>query len=380
MKTPTITILIITTVVLFTGAAVQGQNASPAVGGVLQTLPAKKDRAISLAFERAPAFQGFVRSVAGNKLVFRDPPGGPVNAFAPGSSSVSGSPETYYLRFTSGALEGRYFRVLSSTPDSVTVELPTGANLRTVKGWNAATKTGDVAKIVPYWTPASLLPAASASAPPPGFVATTAQATGSVLGVLANQADAKGAQDVLMLAVYRTADTGVDAGWYLLENGNVGSKRADSQPLAPGAFCEITTPGTAAQSIMQLGRVVDHKMILSAASTPTGRTRTYLAPEFPVPMTLSRLAMQGSSVFVVSDAAAQVKDAVYFPVSDQNTDAYKGYYFLKTGTGSWRSLGSNSVTEATAAILPPATPLALEKAIGPRAVTAGPINPPLVKK
>lgn len=137
------------------GAALAGWAATAAsdpVGFLAQNTPAQSDRHQSLVFHRPTAFEGTVQAVDGATITV-----------APGSDttwswtsnqwvqSLPDRPDSHFLLVVSGPAEGAWFTITANASRAVTLDL---------RGESASgLRVGDVIRIVPHWTLATIFPA-----------------------------------------------------------------------------------------------------------------------------------------------------------------------------------------------------------------------------
>ena len=130
------------------------------VGGFLTIdLLGNSDSYISHAFVRPAAAVTLVGSITANAITASDAPGWTPNQFVYTSGSQS---NTYYIRFTSGAAEGRIYPITANSANTITLNIGTGTL--------AAAQQGDAFSIEPYWTLGTAFPNGSGifTSPTPG--------------------------------------------------------------------------------------------------------------------------------------------------------------------------------------------------------------------
>ena len=132
-------------------AALLCQNAfcAPVFGSMSFACAPDGDSVVSFPVSRIPAASGVVESVDAGALtiVSKDALSGGENAFVYDSAA---NPDHYYLKFTSGALEGAWFDVSANTSQSVSVKIG-ASDISSVE-------KGDSFEIIPHWTLNSLFP------------------------------------------------------------------------------------------------------------------------------------------------------------------------------------------------------------------------------
>ena len=120
------------------GSAHAQSTATVPVGAIHLNVPAQSDAFLSAALARWAAYQGEVLSVTGATVTVTDAPAWDTGRFV----RVAGTqPNTYFLRFASGAKRGDYFTVSANGSDTLTLDL-NGDDL-------AAINAGDKVEIIP---------------------------------------------------------------------------------------------------------------------------------------------------------------------------------------------------------------------------------------
>jgi uncharacterized protein (TIGR02597 family) len=129
-------------------AALPAATSDP-VGAMTVTLTEGADNFIAIPFTSAPSYQGAVASLANTS--------GDVYALGLGSTVAGADADAwaglYYVRFTSGAADGKYFTILSSSTTALDID-SLGDDLSGVQA-------GDTFSVFEYYTLSSLLPPAT---------------------------------------------------------------------------------------------------------------------------------------------------------------------------------------------------------------------------
>lgn len=122
---------------------------TPVLGVFSGEIPANSEAYIGITTTRAPVFEGVVESVnaGSSKIVAGGEPAWSANQFV---FADGVQPEHYYLKITSGELEGAWFDISSNDAFSVTIEIGAGEIQKIAKG--------DSFQIIPHWTMATLFP------------------------------------------------------------------------------------------------------------------------------------------------------------------------------------------------------------------------------
>ena len=118
------------------------------IGGFLRIgLAGNSDSYVAHAFVRPAVAARLVGAVSGNVITVSDAPNWAVNQFVYAAGSQSNS---YYVRFTSGAMEGRVYPITANGANTLTLNLGSDS-LATVQ-------PNDVFSIEPYWTLGTTFP------------------------------------------------------------------------------------------------------------------------------------------------------------------------------------------------------------------------------
>lgn len=122
---------------------------TPVLGVFSGEIPANSEAYIGITTTRAPVFEGVVESVnaGSSKIVAGGEPAWSANQFV---FADGVQPEHYYLKITSGELEGAWFDISSNDAFSVAIEIGAGEIQKIAKG--------DSFQIIPHWTMATLFP------------------------------------------------------------------------------------------------------------------------------------------------------------------------------------------------------------------------------
>ena len=130
-------------------SAISANADSPVWGTYKVECPANSDTYIGITTTRAPVFTGKVQSVQSGttNIVAQGEPNWTANQFV----YVAGSQtDHYYLKFTSGELEGAWYDIKSNGAYSAEIEIGSGEL--------AKVKANDTFEIIPHWTLSTLFP------------------------------------------------------------------------------------------------------------------------------------------------------------------------------------------------------------------------------
>ncbi len=122
---------------------------SPVFGVYKIDCPADSDTYIGIPATRTPEFSGVVEGIqtANFKIVAKGEPQWTTNKFV---YSAGSQPNHYYLKFTSGALEGAWYDINSNDAYSLSIDIGPAEF--------AKISEGDSFQIIPHWTMCTLFP------------------------------------------------------------------------------------------------------------------------------------------------------------------------------------------------------------------------------
>lgn len=249
---------------------------SDPAGFVTVSVQANSDAVLAVPLYRTAAFKGVIQSISGNTItVAGTSPGWSTDQFV---QSLPGQTNTYGLSLATGVKEGMFAKVTGNTANTVTVQFGTGDDFTGVKSEAVdGAGNGDHIDILPYWTPASLLP----STLPAGVLFFGFNNTPAGLNLASVQ-------------VYGHVGGGV---W---ENQDDFSD-ASHEPLQFGQAYVLRNTSASAQSISFVGSVPmsKHRFRLAtlAANTAQDIRFGYLSP---IPETLAAAGLAGAGSPAVS--------------------------------------------------------------------------------
>lgn len=134
---------------LLASVAVYGAAASTPIFGTYKVeCPADSDTYIGISATRSPEFTGTVQSVIASsfKVVANGEPNWQVNKFVFSDTQAN----HYYLKFTSGALEGAWYDINSNDAYSLSIDIGSEEFAKIAEG--------DSFQIIPHWTMETLFP------------------------------------------------------------------------------------------------------------------------------------------------------------------------------------------------------------------------------
>lgn len=141
-------LFILPLIIFLASPAFAASAETPVFGTYKIDCPASSDTYIGLSISRPSAFAGEVEGVAENgAVVASGEPNWAENRFVYESGSQS---DHYYLKFTSGELEGAWFDIVGNSSYSVEIDIP-DSELKKIA-------LGDSFEIIPHWTLSTLFP------------------------------------------------------------------------------------------------------------------------------------------------------------------------------------------------------------------------------
>ena len=305
--------------------------ASDPAGFTTSSLLANSDTYVSFPFTRPFTFSGSISSVAGSVITVAGSPGWTSNQFVYAAGT---QPNHYYVLLGGGGSsnpkEGHIYPVTANGSNTLTVDT-TADNLT---GVTANTKI----TLIPYWTPATIFPAADANV---SFTATTSPPTYKTL-IRVPDYSASGinlpyaAEYYFSSAAWRRVSDGLDHG---------------DDPLVPDGYIVIRNSNSAPTlPLTNIGAVILNKitppleaLISGAQDNPLGLVRPLdvaLNSTGLGPANSSFVANDQLLVFNNSQAALNKSPAIY-------------YYDTSVGnSGGWRLTGDTAPNDHGADIIP----------------------------
>lgn len=305
---------------------------------------------------RSKAYEGEVLSVSEGTVTVKDSPAWAANRFV----RVAGTqPNTYFLRFASGAKRGDYFTVSANGGDTLTLDL-NGDDL-------SAINAGDKVDIVPYWTLTTLFPAGRGFIGSPTFTPVAMVLTSDVTNAGINLSSPEA-------FFYYTGSLMGGPGWRKV--GAAPSDTYDDLILPPDIPFKIRNTSTTPMRLANLGDVpmAGHSSILGTVAPSVSQDNaTAIVAAADMTLTQSRLyesgAFTGSPSFLGN---ARKDQLLVFDNNDHigyNKSATATYYYY-TGTNSggpgWRRTGAPVTTKFDdAVVLKPGMAYVVRKASAP---------------
>jgi len=223
--------------------------------------------------------------------------------------------DLYYVKFTSGALNGHYFTITANTTNSLTFDTLGDSAI-------AALQAGDRFSIVKYWTLGELFPPATqtaiqVSAGSLAFLRRSTLLFPDNIGVGINKAFN---QSFFLIA----------AGW---RKDATGSPAADNQILYPdSAFIVRHQPGTGTDTTFVAQGSVNIDPAVTAIPTATDKFDTCLGLQRPIGVTLEDSGLESAFMVSVNNLAFNRRDVLMvFDNSVALTNKAASRSFYKVG-------------------------------------------------
>jgi len=314
-------------------------------------LLSNSDTLISVPFTRPPEFVGTVQSVAGNIVTVTGAPGWTTGQFVYGTTQ----PKTYYALMGPSASgpanpkEGCLYTVTANTANTLTLDL----NGDTIASLPAnATLT-----LLPYWTLATLFPAANANI---SFTPTASTRTFKTEVLIPNYAQA--GINLAYAATYYFIDSGTNIGWRLF--GDATTTDHSNDILIPNGYFVVRNSNSAPTLPLALvGNVLPGKLATPLASLSTSAQDNAVAVVRPLDITLNESGLvptDGS--FVATTSTRSFKDQLLLYNNVQvalNKSPSATYYYMNN---AWRLFGDATTVDHGTDLIPAGSALTIRKA------------------
>jgi uncharacterized protein (TIGR02597 family) len=253
--------------------------------------------------------------------------------------------DTHYLKFTSGADQGKWFTVAANDAGTITVDL---------NGDTTGALSGDKVSVIKFWTLGELFDPADSTTDP--------LTTGNAI-VASTSALAGGRRTEVLLPNIIGSGTNLSAaGIYYIFNGawrKAGSPATDNfnaQQLPPDNLFTIRHPAavTSATEYTISGEVDMGNFQIPLATQASVRQDNHIALLRPVDVTLDQLNLGGTAAFVSSTSAlagGRRDELLVFDnaVALRNKSASAVYYYFN---GAWRKAGSPATDPFGSDVIP----------------------------
>ena len=312
------------------------------------TLVGSSDTFVSLPFARLADSSALVSSTSSSNIIqVQGTSNWTTNQFVYASGVQS---NTYYVRIESGALEGRYFNIISNTTNTLTVDL------------NGGSLTGLVANnqisVIPHWTLAAVFgPDGNGVIPSTGTSIPTRKTE-------------------VYIPNFTISGINISAGgYYLFSSGGSNTWRKTSGPatnanddiIRPNSYFFIRHKGvTTNTTFVSLGDVLLTKAVIPLVVNASSKQDNFIAMPRPLELSLNDSGLIASGAFVPSTGTSipTRKDELYVydnSLTNLQKSAGNPYYYLSTDS-TWRKVGGTSTNYATSNIFQPGAGYFIRKA------------------
>jgi uncharacterized protein (TIGR02597 family) len=294
----------------------QAQEVASGIFGYANlTMLGNSDTVVSLPFSRLATASETVASVAGSVVTVQTTSNWTVNQFVYASGTQS---NTYFLRFDSGAMEGRYFDVTANGTNSVTVNLGTDS-LATV----VAT---DKISIVPHWTFGVVFANGNGIHP---STSTLTHKTEVLIPGLTNSGINLGVGSVY----YYYSNSPTTVAW---RNTASSSTNVNDDIIQPNAYLVIRHKIATNTTFTSFGDVLLTKVRIPIRTSTTVKQDNAVGLIRPLPVALTNAGLFESGAFVPSTSSLTHKDELLAfdnTTTNQNKGVALVYYYYNS---AWR--------------------------------------------
>ncbi len=310
---------------------------SPPVGFLNLSLLGNSDNFVSLPFARPGAISAIVASVSANVVAAGGSPNWASSQFV-----YAGGPQsnTYCARFTSGAAEGRLYRITNNTANSFSVDLGTDTN---IPGAGA----GDSISIESYWTLAAVFPN--------GDGVNISPTVGNRNTEVLIPATSNQGMNLSATKVYYF-NAGV---WKQVGQGNTSY---NDEVLAPNSYFVVRHNVSTNTFLTTLGAVVTSKLSLSLLTDATDTQDNPVGLMRPLPISLDDSGLISSGAFSASLLPGSRTDELLTydnTVASRNKSASSVYYYWGS---AWRKVGAGTANVGANAVFGAGTGIIIRKA------------------
>ena len=319
------------------------------VGLLRQTFLAASDTIASIPFIRPPQFIGGIQSVSGSVINVSGTPGWTNNQFVYAAGTQTN--HYYALIGTSVASDpklGHRYDITANGANTLTVDT-TGDSLTGIPA-NAQVI------IVPYWTPATIFPAADI-----GVTFSPSSSSSAYKTTIEVPNDSASGINLPYAPVYfyaKNVDGTTNVGWRVVGDNNT---YHGDDPLQPdGYFVDHSANGAPALGLPTMGAVLLKKLVIPLATSAAGQQDNPVCVVRPATVDLNETGLgPADGSFVANDQLLIFNNAV---ASYNKAPSAIYYYDTSVGnTGGWRLTGDPTTNHGNDAI-PTGTGFIIRKA------------------
>ena len=303
------------------------------------TLLGNSDTFVSIPFARLADSSITVGSATNSVVQAQTSPGWTAGQFVYASGTQS---NTYYLRFDSGPLEGRYYDITNNTTNSVSINLR-GDSLTNVAAGNAVS-------IVPYWTLGTVFVNGNGIVP---STSTILHNTEVLIPSLTNAG--------INLSASATY-------YYYTNSGAVAWRKAGSSAtnlnddiLQPNAYLVIRQKVSTNTTFTSFGDVILTKVTIPLQINSSNKQDNAVGLTRPIAVSLTDSALIASGSFTPSVSTIIHKDELLTfdnTTTNFNKSVAATYYYYNS---TWRKVG-DAIDYSSSNILSPSVGFIIRKA------------------
>ncbi len=316
------------------------------VGAMKVTALGNSDTILSVPLHRAADFEGRINSIASNVITVDGTPDWTADQFVYSSPDQT---NTYYVLIASGSKEGSYFTVTANGSSTLTLDLA-GDTLDGIMT-TVADGTGDILRIIPYWTLNTVFPDGEGV-----HVSTNRFITNSEV-LLPDQVTAGINLAPTSTFFYYQGSQLQGDGWYELGNTDV---KANDTVLYPDTYFILRNKLSSSTEIVFAGAVQMSGFALPINTLMANEAQdNFVAVTVPVDVTLTDSNLYESGAFTPTTNRFLIQDQllVFDNTQVAQNKAPSDTYFYYTGSGlaghGWYKVGDTTQTVSDQPIFQP---------------------------
>lgn len=320
------------------------------VGFYRLTIKGASDNYLSLPIPRPPVFAGAVAAVTANTVRLN----GATWAVDQFKFVDPSQPQTYYLEFATGNLEGVFYKIIGNTADTLTLDTEGDDLTAHSLGAIVAGATGDAARIRPYWRVRDIFGDSDANL------------------VLEKRPNRFLVRDDIRIPDYEKIGTKKAPKIKIYFVSGVGWRKAGDSSTDMGNFTFKPNAGlivrrrnVADTTLLNFGQVLVYRSApyIEGGNGVVGND-TFVSLNHAAPVKLDESGLHtgvaGTSVVKASPDVNTINDSVFVYNSAGFNPAAAAHYYYLAGQG-WRQVGSASTTIGQDVLLAPGTSYLVRK-------------------
>jgi|ERR1051325_465032 uncharacterized protein (TIGR02597 family) len=326
-------------------APLLAEVASDPAGFCKLTFLGNSDTIVSLPFARPAACSGSVLATSGNVIQALGAPNWLPNQFVYAAGVQS---NTYYLRFDSGASEGRYYPITANDTNTLTLNL--GSDTL------AGIAVNDLFSVVPYWTLGSVFPGGK------GVFASTSTIIRKTEVLIPNYSGSGINLSASATYYFFTNVTTGAAAWRLVGSSSL---NRNDDVLQPNVYLIVRHKVATNTSYTSLGSAILTKIGIPLRVNSTTKQDNTLALARPVLVSLDNSGLISTGAFTPSTSTISRKDELLAfdnTTTNFNKSAAATYYYFNS---AWRKVGvSATINVGSSNVFVPGMGFIIRKSTG----------------